>query len=117
MSRRSKLFLDDIAESCKRVRDYSAGLTFEQFSTDERTIDAIVRNLEIIGEAVKNLAPELTAYRPEIEWKKIARFRDIVVHHYFKVDLEVVWDIIENKIVLLEAAVLNLSELEEKDIS
>ena len=109
MLRRSKLFLDDIAESCQKARNYSTGLTFEQFSADERTMDAIVRNLEIIGEAVKKLPPELKAARPDVDWKKIARFRDIVVHHYFKVDLEVVWDIIKNKIVPLEEAVTDLS--------
>src|SRR6478672_8911712 len=112
MSRRSKLFLEDIAESCQRVRKYSSGLKFDQFSSDERTIDAIVRNLEIIGEAVKNLPPELTAARSEVDWKKIARFRDIIVHHYFKVDLDVIWDIVENKIEPLQEAVGFLSTLE-----
>ena len=114
MSRRSKLFLEDIIESCQRVRKYSAGLSFEQFSTDERTIDAVVRNLEIIGEAVKNLPAELTAARPEINWKNIARFRDIVIHHYFKIDMDVVWDIVLNKIVALEEAVSYLSSLEQQ---
>ena len=70
MSRRSRLFLEDITESCQRIQKYSLGISFEQFSSDERTIDAIVRNLEIIGEAVKNLPYELTALRPEIEWKR-----------------------------------------------
>jgi Uncharacterized conserved protein len=73
MSRRSRLFLEDIAESCQRIQKYSLGISFEQFSADERTIDAIVRNLEIIGEAVKSLPPELTNARPEIE-KKIRPF-------------------------------------------
>jgi len=114
MSRRSKLFLEDIIESCQRVRKYSTGLSFEQFSTDERTIDAVVRNLEIIGEAVKNLPAELTAARPEINWKNIARFRDIVIHHYFKIDMDVVWDIVLNKIVALEEAVSYLSSLEQQ---
>jgi len=114
MSRRSKLFLEDIIESCQRVRKYSAGLSFEQFSTDERTIDAVVRNLEINGEAVKNLPAELTAARPEINWKNIARFRDIVVHHYFRIDMDVVWDIVLNKIVPLEEAVSYLYSLEQQ---
>ena len=114
MSRRSKLFLEDIIESCQRVRKYSTGLSFEQFSTDERTIDAVVRNLEIIGEAVKNLPAELTDAQPEINWKNIARFRDIVVHHYFKIDMDVVWDIVLNKIVALEEAVSYLSSLEQQ---
>jgi uncharacterized protein with HEPN domain len=112
MSRRSRLFLEDITESCKRIQKYSLGISFEQFSSDERTIDAIVRNLEIIGEAVKNPPPELMALKPEIDWKKIARFRDVVVHHYFKVDLEVVWDIVENKISSLDEAAAYLLTLD-----
>lgn len=113
MSRRSRLFLKDIAESCQKVPNYSAGVTFEQFSSDERTIDAVVRNLEIIGEAVKNLPEEIKDSRPDVEWRRIARFRDIIVHHYFKVDLDVVWDVVENKISLLEEAVNNLLESEQ----
>jgi uncharacterized protein with HEPN domain len=105
MSRRSKLFLHDIAESCEKIRIYTAGMSIEQFAADNKSIDAVVRNLEIIGEAVKNLLPDIAESNPEIQWKKIARFRDIAAHHYFKVNLEIVWDIIANKIVPLEEAV------------
>lgn len=105
MSRISKLYLDDILESCRNVRDYTHGMSFDDFSNDQKTIDAVVRNLEIIGEAVKSIPPDLLDQRPDIPWKKIARFRDIVVHHYFKVDLEVVRDVIQNQILQLDTAV------------
>ena len=65
----------------------------------------MVRNLEIIGEAVKNIPIEILHAFPKIEWKRIARFRDIVIHRYFKVDLEVVWDILEHQLENLESAV------------
>jgi uncharacterized protein with HEPN domain len=63
-----------------------------------------VRNLEIIGEAVKNVPPEILQIKPEIEWQKIARFRDLIIHHYFKVKLTIVWDIVQNSLAELKAA-------------
>ncbi len=105
MSRKFELYLSDIAECCQNVKEYTRGMSFEEFSADKKTIDAVVRNLEIIGQAVKNIPNELLENNPEIEWKKIARFRDIIVHRYFKIDLEVVWDVIENQLTKLETAV------------
>ena len=90
-------------------------MTFEEFSTDQKTIDAVVRNLEIIGEAVKSLPPELLDQRPDIPWNQIARFRDIVVHHYFKVDLDVVWDVVQNQIAQLEPAVNEISSAADRE--
>lgn len=115
MSRVFKLYLEDILECCANVRDYTAEMDFEMFSTDKKTIDAVVRNLEIIGEAVKNLPDDIRRSKPDIEWKKIARFRDIIVHHYFNVDLEVIWDILENRIEEIQQAVQEIvSTLEEE---
>lgn len=108
MSRNYSLYLYDILDSCKRVREYVSGMTFDSFSTDEKTVDAVSRNLEIIGEAVKCIPPELLSNRNEVDWKRIARFRDIIAHHYFKVDLEVVWDITQKRIDELETAVTSL---------
>lgn len=115
MSRISKLYLDDILESCRNVRNYTSGMSFEAFSTDQRTIDAVVRNLEIIGEAVKSLPPSLLDRRPDIPWRKIARFRDVIVHHYFKVDLEVVWDVIQNQIAQLETAIDEITKVADRE--
>lgn len=116
MSRNYSLYLYDILESCKKIRQYVSGMTFETFSTDEKTTDAVVRNLEVIGEAVKSIPPEMLSSRGEIDWKRIARFRDIIAHHYFKVDLEVEWDITQTRIGELEAAVSSLiSESENSE--
>lgn len=105
MSRDYKLYLDDISECCENVRRYTGGITFEDFSADRKTIDAVVRNLEIIGEAVKNIPDEVLQTQPEIEWKEIARLRDLITHYYFKIKLTVVWDIIQNRLAELEVAV------------
>ncbi|MCK9630212.1 MAG: DUF86 domain-containing protein [Methanoregula sp.] len=68
-------------------------------------VDAVVRNFEIIGEAVKNLSGDLKARYPETDWKSVAGFRDMLIHGYFGIDLEILWDIIVNKIPLLQGEV------------
>ncbi len=108
MSRDFRLFLDDIIECCDRVREYTSGYTFAQFSSDPKTIDAVVRNLEIIGEAIKNVPPDKLALRPEVAWKQIARFRDNVIHRYFGVRLPIVWNIVQSEIDPLQNAVTTI---------
>jgi uncharacterized protein with HEPN domain len=116
MSRDYSLYLTDILESCEKVRDYLADFTFEEFSADGKTIDAVVRNLEIIGEAVKCVPPEMLLSQPQIEWKRIRRFRDIIAHYYFKVDLKVVWSITQEDLDKLSAAVsLILADIQKGD--
>ncbi len=108
MSRDFRLFLDDILEASGNARSYVDGLKYEDFVSDKKTIDAVVRNLEIIGEAVKSLPPDIIAMRPDIEWKQISRFRDLIVHRYFKIKLTIVWDILQNRLTELEGAVAEI---------
>lgn len=98
MSRDYRPFLEDIRNAGEKVLRYTAGLTFEQFLADERTFDAVLHNLAIIGEAAKQVPQEFRDRCPEIEWRKIGRFRDVVIHHYFAVDEQIVWDIVETKL-------------------
>jgi uncharacterized protein with HEPN domain len=109
MSRNLNLYLQDILECCQNIREYVGSMTFAEFSADTKTIDAVVRNLEIVGESVKQIPPELLEIKPQINWKQIARFRDIIVHRYFKVDMEIVWDILQNRLPELEKAVREIS--------
>ncbi len=77
----------DIRESIDKVRNYTAGLTRESFAQDPMRIDAVIRNLEIIGEAAKMVPESIRTRFPLVEWKKVAGLRDILAHHYFEVDL------------------------------
>jgi len=106
MPRDYKAYINDILEAIDRIESYTENLTIDGFSESKLYQDAIVRNLEIIGEAVKRLPKELIKKYPEIEWKKIAGLRDILVHAYFGIDIEIVWDIVQNKIPELKDQIL-----------
>jgi len=93
-----KLYLDDIIEAIERIEKYTKNLTSERFEKDNLIIDGVIRNLEIIGEAVKNIPTSVKDRHADIEWKKIAGLRDILAHEYFGIDLEILWDIVENKL-------------------
>lgn len=87
-------FLSDIQEATRRVRVYTTGMTYEAFLADTKTQDAVIRNLEIIGEATKNLSAELRTRYPDVPWKGMAGVRDRLIHHYFGVNLDIVWHIV-----------------------
>jgi uncharacterized protein with HEPN domain len=105
MPRDYKVFLEDILEAIGKIHHYTGGLTLQAFTADGKTFDAVVRNLEIIGEAVKQIPEDIRTMRPEVEWKRIGRLRDILIHQYFGVDEQIVWDVIQNKLVPLEQAI------------
>ena len=102
MSRDSNLYLEDILESCRKIERFTEQLSFDQFLEDEKTYDAVVRNLEIIGEAAKNVPEEVRLRYPDIEWRKIAGLRDVIAHEYFGIDDDILWDIMQNKIRSLQ---------------
>jgi len=108
MPRDYRVSLADILEASRKVRQYTEGLTPEMLSMDSKTLDAVIRNLEVIGEAVRMVPDEIRSAHPEVAWKKIAGLRDILIHRYFGIDLEIVWDIVQTKVPALEARVREL---------
>ena len=96
MSRRENiLLLEDMLEAALKIKRYTFDLNFEQFVADEKTIDAVIRNFEIIGEAANRVDPDFRLANSQIEWSRIRGFRNRIVHDYFGIDHEIVWTIIE----------------------
>src|SRR5262245_45363032 len=86
MPRDFEVYLEDIRQAIGKIRRYTEGLTRDAFEQDDKTLDAVIRNLEIIGEAAKIVPDSVRASYPAIEWRKIAGLRDILAHQYFEVD-------------------------------
>lgn len=108
-------FLLDIKEAIERIRNYTAGMSYEEFLQDTKTQDAVVRNIEIIGEAVKNLSRGLKEKYKDIEWKDIAGMRDKIVHFYFGIKWELVWSVVNDKIpALLPKIETIIKQIKEK---
>ena len=110
MPRDFRLYLDDILEAITQIRAYMADQDEEAFTTDRKTQDAVIRNLEIIGEAAGNLPEQFQNAAPEIDWRKIKGLRNILIHEYFGINLSIIWDIIQNKLGPLETVCRKLLE-------
>ncbi len=96
MSKRlPKLYLEDISNSISNIEDYTKGITFKDFAQDKKTIDAVVRNLEIIGEASKNIPEKFREGHNEIPWSEMISMRNKVIHEYISVDVETLWKTIK----------------------
>ena len=104
--------MNDILKCIKKIEKYTEGITYDKFIKNELIQDGVNRNLEIIGEAVKNIPIEIKKNYSNIEWRKIAGLRDILIHDYFGVDLEIIWEIIQNKIPNLKRTIEEIIEEE-----
>ncbi len=102
--------LEDILDAIGAIREYTHSLTREAFGRDRKTVDAVLRNLEVIGEAVKQVPMDVRSAHPDVEWQKIAGLRDILIHAYFGVDLDIIWDVVSNKLPVLESRIREIAQ-------
>jgi uncharacterized protein with HEPN domain len=113
MSKRDwKILFEDIIESINKIEDYTKEISFEDFAQSPLIIDAVVRNIEIIGEASKNVPVEIQNKFKDIPWQKIKGIRNRIVHEYFAVDISIIWFIVTNELQSLKN---NLAEHLNKD--
>ena len=107
-------FLDDILVATRNALKFIKGMSFEEFSEDEKTHYAVIRAFEVIGEATKGISPLYKEQHPAMPWKFMAGMRDKLIHDYFGVDLEVLWKTVQEDLPLLETRLIRLlSELQE----
>jgi uncharacterized protein with HEPN domain len=112
MSKRGdREYLADIREAIQRIQAYTVDLSYAQFLADEKTQDAVIRNIEILGEAVKHLSEEMIATHPEVEGKGIAGMRDKLVHEYFGVNLDILWDVLASKLAPLRVQIERIIQI------
>jgi uncharacterized protein with HEPN domain len=112
LSRDVRLYLEDIHTACLKVLRYTSGMSLDMLLQDDRTFDAVIRNLAIVGEAIRGIPDEFRRQYPEVEWRKIAGFRDVAIHAYPTIDEEIVWDIIQHKVPTLLEQVEGIIEAE-----
>ncbi len=106
------VFIRHILDCINAVKEFSKGLSKEELITNRLKQSAIVREIEVIGEAVKNISEDLKEKHPEIAWAKIARTRDKMIHHYFGIDLDTVWGIVTEDIPVLEKQIKSIKQQE-----
>ena len=104
MKKDPQVYLAHMRDAIQIIREYTKEGK-DAFFRDRKTQDAVIRNLEIIGEAVKILPPELTARHESVPWKSIAGMRDQLIHHYFGVNLKLVWGVVENRLEELDKVI------------
>ncbi len=95
MKRKQSLYLGDIKNAIESIMTFTNGMTFNKFCDDDRTFSAVIRKIEIIGEAAKNISSEIVESNPEIPWSVMARMRDKIIHGYFGIDAAIIWKTVQ----------------------
>jgi uncharacterized protein with HEPN domain len=115
MKRDYSLYIKDILDCIERVEEFIGDMNFDEFLADDKTSSAVVRKLEIIGEATKNIPKSITQKYEEIPWKEMARMRDKIIHFYFGVDYKIVWNVIKERLPEIKPTILQILENMKKE--
>ena len=95
-------YIDDIISAVSEVEDFTRGMSYETFVSDKKTINAVIRSLEILGEAAKHIPASFRQKHPDIPWSKMAGMRDVLIHDYMGVDLKTVWKVFQERLLELK---------------
>ena len=104
-------YIQDILDSIQDIDNFIKGMSFDDFKNDRKTINAVVRSIEIIGEASKKIPKRLRDSQPEIPWKKMAGMRDKLTHAYFGIDLEIIWKVVSEEIKQIKPGILKIQDI------
>jgi uncharacterized protein with HEPN domain len=115
MSRDPRLYFEDILKACQKIMRFTTRMDMADFIKDERTYDAVIRNLEIIGEAARNIPVEIQAQWPQISWREINAMRNVVAHEYFGIKDEIIWDMIQKEVPALLKDIVLLLQAYKRD--
>lgn len=91
-------YIQDILDAIVEIKEFIQGMRFENFAKEKKAINAVVRSLEVIGEATKKIPEDLRERYPQIPWRRMAGMRDKLIHEYFGIDLEIIWEVINNEL-------------------
>ncbi|HUC90398.1 MAG TPA: DUF86 domain-containing protein [Paenibacillus sp.] len=103
---RSNLYLNDILEAINKIERYTEGVDYDSFSSNEMLLDAVIRNLEVIGEAAKGVEEHIKEHFSEIPWRKMIALRNILIHQYFGIDKSIVWEVIRTNLAEVKPELL-----------
>lgn len=109
-SRDVKLYVNDIIEAIQKIESYTNQMSYENFLKDEKTQDAVLRNLEVIGEATKNIPNTIKDKYTDVNWKEATKMRDKVIHGYFGVSLFIIWETIQNDLPGFKQEIISVSK-------
>ena len=115
MSRDYSLYIKDIIICIERIDEFIGTMSYTELEQDDKTASAVIRKLEIIGEATKCLPDIITEKYPEIPWKDMARMRDKIIHFYFGVDIEIIWNVVKNRLPEIKKMLQKILDTESKN--